>query len=93
MRPNSLAFSKIASWWAASFGAISSCSFCSASLVFADVSALKTSCTRVSVWPLRSSATSVLSKVGGAGLLAIGVDLGHAAAACPRRTPARSRRP
>ncbi len=56
---------------AASFGATSSCRACSVGLVLADDSPLKTSCTRVSNWPLFSSATSVLSNVGGAGLSAM----------------------
>ncbi len=56
---------------AASFGATSSCRACSVGPVLADDSPLKTSCTRVSNWPLFSSATSVLSNVGGAGLSAM----------------------
>src|ERR1700683_4977561 len=71
MRAKSFAFNMIASWCCDSFGATSSSSFWSASSVLAPVSALKTTWTRVSVWPLRSSATRVLSKVGGLGLLAM----------------------
>jgi len=61
----------MSSFNAASFGEVSSSSFCSASLVLAEVMAPNTFITRVSSEPACSSATKVFLKLGLAGLLAI----------------------
>jgi len=61
----------IASECAASFGAISRCSFCSSGLVLAPFRAKNTRLVRASSCPAFSIATTVFSKLGGAWLPAI----------------------
>ena len=58
---------------AANNGAVLVSVACKVSLVFAPLTALNARLARSSSWPERSIATTVLSKVGAAGLLAIAV--------------------
>src|SRR5471032_2640646 len=71
MRLHSLAFRKMASPWAASFGDMSRSTASSASSVLAPCRLPKVVATRVSIWPAFSIATMVLSNVAGFGLLAM----------------------